>query len=883
MSEVTVILTAYRRPDALKGQVEALRAQTLAPRAIWLWANEPGSLMREAIDRADLDRVVVSSVNAHVHARFALALTAPTETVALFDDDTVPGPGWLANCRKTLDRTPGILGSAGVRLRSQEYEGRSVHGWHDPSDETVEVDLVGHAWFLPTAWVHHLFSAPAVTGTNGEDIELAARAWRRAGIRCYCPPHPRRNRSVWGSLRGEELGSDAVALSRRPGHLSERDQIVRAEIEAGWRPLFLRDTAHSELANGRSFVSPSAGESVVPSPGPEIPPERPVLAEASWPWVSSLPEGAHRVLLIGSNLADSGCEWRGGRNLHLVAIEQDGAALERTRPAFDEAFPGDQEEDWPEFPPGSFDAIACGDWLERTRRPSQTLAKFRGWLASGGRLLANLGNARRHAMVETLLAGRWRPGAGSVAGSRPIRFYTRREIEKLLFRAGFAIEALRPIPGPDHPEWQGRGRPGEVRVGHLHIGGLDPREAEEFYVDRYRIEAEPAEAANHGLTSIVILTHDQLDYTRQCLDSIRRFTDEPYELIVVDNASFDGSLEYLRAQPDVRLIANSENRGFPAAANQGIALARGSQILLLNNDTIVTTGWLGRMLRALGENPEIGLVGPCSNQVSGSQQVAARYDDLSALDGFAWDWGQAHDRVIEETDRLIGFCLLIRRELIEEIGVLDERFGIGCFEDDDYCLMALRVGYRAVIARDAFVHHYGGRTFIGSGVDFAAVMRENERKFRDKWAESEETPSDQTPVAAGSARAKSKTKIKTKSHGKPGSSPYSVVMAPGGGLLLQRKAIRLSLCMIVRDSAKTLPACLESIRPWVDEMVLVDTGSKDDTLEVIRRFGGRMFHFPWVDSFSAGPQRIVTACPRALAVLDGFGRHDHARMRSEAP
>src|SRR5205823_7978076 len=176
MADLTVILTAYRRPDLLRGQVEAIRAQSLAPRALWLWANEPDPELRAAIDRLDLDRVVTSSRNAYVHARFALAATAATEFVALFDDDTFPGPRWLENCHETFDRTPGILGSAGVRLGDDSYARRSVHGWHDPTAETVEVDLVGHAWFLKAEWVHHLFSAPAVTGTNGEDIELAARA-----------------------------------------------------------------------------------------------------------------------------------------------------------------------------------------------------------------------------------------------------------------------------------------------------------------------------------------------------------------------------------------------------------------------------------------------------------------------------------------------------------------------------------------------------------------------------------------------------------------------------------------------------------------------------------------------------------------------------------
>jgi O-antigen biosynthesis protein len=340
-----------------------------------------------------------------------------------------------------------------------------------------------------------------------------------------------------------------------------------------------------------------------------------------------------------------------------------------------------------------------------------------------------------------------------------------------------------------------------------------------------------------GLTSILIVTHNQLAYTRLCLDSIRTRTDEPYELIVIDNASSDGTVGYLRAQNDVRMVTNEVNRGFPAAVNQGIALARGEQILLLNNDVVMTTGWLRRLLRVLRGDPKIGLTGPCSNFVSGPQQVASHYESLAELDGFAWDWGKAHDGRRVDVDRLVGFCLLIRRSVVEAVGLLDEQFGLGCFEDDDYCLRAIKAGYRAVIAGDAFVHHFGGRTFVGSGVDFGALMRENERRFRAKWSKENDGATPTTPdraVAGGGTLG-----------------PFELTVAPGDGLLVRRRRIRLSLCMIVRDSARTLPACLESIRPWVDEMVIVDTGSIDETPRIVESFGGRLFHFPWCDDFSA--------------------------------
>jgi hypothetical protein len=245
MPSITAIITMYRRPQTLNGLVAAVRGQSVPPSEVWVWANEPWDDFYAALRATGLDRLVCCTPNAFFHGRFALALLARSEYVALFDDDTLPGCDWLANCLETMAATPGILGTAGVVLDGggggPSYARRTMHGWQRPSDATVEVDLVGQSWFLRTGWVKYLFAESAVTGTNGEDIELAARAWRLGGIRSYCPPHPPREQRRWGSTRGNELGLDQVAASvARPGHLAERERIVVAEIAAGWRPLCMR-------------------------------------------------------------------------------------------------------------------------------------------------------------------------------------------------------------------------------------------------------------------------------------------------------------------------------------------------------------------------------------------------------------------------------------------------------------------------------------------------------------------------------------------------------------------------------------------------------------------------------------------------------------------
>jgi O-antigen biosynthesis protein len=864
MSVVTVILTAYRRPGLLREQLEAVRFQTLTPAEVWLWANEPNRDVRAVVDGLAFDRVVTSSRNDYVHARFALALTARTEFVAVFDDDTLPGWRWLENCATTFHRTPGILGTAGVRLWDEGYAHRSVHGWHDPKPETIEVDLVGHAWFLKTEWVHHLFSVPAVTGTNGEDIELSARAWRRGDIRTFCPPHPPDDRSLWGSLRGLAWGDDAVALSRRPSHLEERERIVRAEIAAGWQPLFQR---HSLLSLGNEPASPPSGAvtsstslSVSKFPALDLPlssPDaktRPAARPSDFASLDDaipfdrVPVAGHRILLIGRNVGPLAERVRLRRPVSLAVVELEPDHLEQTRRHAPDARGVNEAEGWPEYAANSFDGIFGFSLLDGAIPPDVVLKRLRPWIAPDGHLALIVGNVQEHGIVAGLLAGRWTPN-DEPPGRRPLRFFTRREIEKLLFRAGFIAGEPVVLPGPGHGDWVSNGRPGEVRAGNLHVGGLRPTDAEEFFCRGFLVDATPVKVVDFGVTSIILVTHNQLEYTRSCVESVRRLTDEPYELIVVDNASTDGTLNFFRGVPGAKVIANRDNRGFPAAVNQGLAVASGDQILLLNNDTIVTTGWLRRLLSALHSDPAIGLVGPCSNCVSGPQQVEAGYETLAALDGFAWERAKTLDGLRDDTNRLVGFCLLIRRAVIDAIGSLDERFGVGCFEDDDYCLRALRAGYRAVIARDAFVHHFGGRTFVGSGADFGAIMRENERRFREKWEAMVPTPplKPSPELVLPSETASDRER--------PGR--YKAVMVPGGGLLLQRTHVHLSLCMIVRDNARTLRPCLDGIYPWVDELVIVDTGSIDETPQIALSYGARLFHFPWCDDFSAARNESV--------------------------
>ncbi len=235
------------------------------------------------------------------------------------------------------------------------------------------------------------------------------------------------------------------------------------------------------------------------------------------------------------------------------------------------------------------------------------------------------------------------------------------------------------------------------------------------------------------LVSIVIPVVGELELTIGCIESIRKYTPEPHEVIVVDNGSTDGTGQALSVLPSLRVLRNERNLGFSGGVNRGIRAARGAEILLLNNDTLVTPGWLAEMRGALHSEPRVGLVGAVSNYSGGVQQVPVSYQRPEDSAGFGATWQMRNAGRIKPTSMLTGLCLLVKREVFDVIGLFDERFSIGNFEDNDFCLRARLANYELRVAEGAFIHHYGSRTFKALKVDYAGIMRENQKRFRLKW------------------------------------------------------------------------------------------------------------------------------------------------------
>jgi len=263
--------------------------------------------------------------------------------------------------------------------------------------------------------------------------------------------------------------------------------------------------------------------------------------------------------------------------------------------------------------------------------------------------------------------------------------------------------------------------------------------AEQTWDHRVDAFCEALETSRRPMVSIIVVTYNNLDFTKECLNSLELHTAyDNYEIIVVDNASSDGSREFLNGWANGAgnrtIILNDDNRGFAAANNQGLECALGDYFVLLNNDTYVTPGWLGTLLQHLKKNDKLALVGPVTNNIGNEAKIPIAYSNMDEMQKAALQYTSQHLGRLQRVDAVAFFCVAFSRDTLNAVGVLDEAFGVGFFEDDDYCMRARVLGRQIGIADDVFIHHHLSASFDTLKANRKRqLFEENRAIYEAKW------------------------------------------------------------------------------------------------------------------------------------------------------
>jgi GT2 family glycosyltransferase len=232
------------------------------------------------------------------------------------------------------------------------------------------------------------------------------------------------------------------------------------------------------------------------------------------------------------------------------------------------------------------------------------------------------------------------------------------------------------------------------------------------------------------ICDIIIPVWNQLSFTKDCIDSIKKNTETPHRLVIIDNASDDETKHYLEALAKkegakILLIRNEANVGFVKAVNEGMRASESKFVCVLNNDTIVTKGWLKEMIAVAESAKDIGIVNPSSNNLG--QKPA----EGEPVEHYAQKLRQQKGRSVE-LGAAIGFCMLIKRDVLKKIGLFDEIYGMGNFEDTDFSRRVVKEGYRCVRACGAYVYHRENTSF-GKVKTFSEDFRRNKEIYEFRW------------------------------------------------------------------------------------------------------------------------------------------------------
>jgi len=232
-----------------------------------------------------------------------------------------------------------------------------------------------------------------------------------------------------------------------------------------------------------------------------------------------------------------------------------------------------------------------------------------------------------------------------------------------------------------------------------------------------------------------------------------------------------------------------------------LEIATGTELLLLNSDTVVTKNWLKNLRCALYSSPKVGAVSCVANCCPHNQMIETHYEKLEDMQDFAADYNKSNPKLWEKRTTLIGFCYLFKREVLEKVGFLDDRFSPGNYEDDDYSLRILQAGYDLLLCRDTFIHHFGKASFkknlstqdaVEMAQRYNSLLERNGDLFEEKW----HVPRDCWKMAPEELLPYLRQQVVEKEEG-----------SSGAGLVAQKVAV-----LVRKTQEKRYGLCVESLR-----------------------------------------------------------------------
>ncbi len=299
-------------------------------------------------------------------------------------------------------------------------------------------------------------------------------------------------------------------------------------------------------------------------------------------------------------------------------------------------------------------------------------------------------------------------------------------------------------------------------------------------------------------TAIVIIAHNVLSATKECVGSISRHTTSPYNIYFVDNGSTDGTYEYMRGSVGRNPAKFQNNVGVAKAKNAGardvLSNPNAKYICFLDNDTKVTSKWLDEMISILERNPKIGLIGPISNNANGPQSLYNNDDSKIPM--------EQREPEFLKVNSVDGFCMVMPIYVARGVGLFDESLGqYGC-EDKDLCERVKQAGYDIAIANRSFVEHRGRLTLIENHIDWQRLATASNIKYSQKWLKPAVVVPSSPP------------------------SPKNFVKKP-----------RVSIVLITHNRLDMTSACIESLLSTTTdfELILVDNGSTDGTVDWVKK------------------------------------------------